>query len=128
MQDERDGMVIDDEQAVMLDWIELHWDELAAFAWQGYVIAGRGIVLLEGDWDDGITVGYQTAADAEAAGVAWPPALREATAAYTPATDIVFFVQQHATGTLLGMRATPPRLPPRLAGQRDGTPPLVPTA
>ena len=128
MQDERDDTAVDDEQEVMLDWIETHWDELAAFAWKGYVTAGRGIVLLEGDWDDAVTVGYQTAADAEAAGTAWPAGLREATQAYTPATDIVFFVQQHATGTLLGMRATAPRLPPRLAGQRDGAPPLVPTA
>ena len=109
----------------MLDWIEQHWDELAAFAWRGYVLAGRGIVLLEGDWDDAVTVGNQAAADAEAA---WPAALREATESYTPATDIVFFVQQHGTGTLLGMRATAPRLPPRLAGQRDGSPPLVPAA
>ncbi len=128
MPDERDNTVVDDEQEVMLDWIERHWDELAAFAWKGYVTAGRGIVLLEGDWDDAVTVGYLTAADAEAAGAAWPAALREATEAYTPATDIVFFVQQHATGTLIGMRATAPRLPPRQAGQRDGAPPLVPAA
>lgn len=128
MQDERDDMVIDDEQEVMLDWIETHWDELAAFAWRGSVTAGRGIVLLEGDWDDVVAVGYQTADDAEAAGAVWPTALCEATEAYSPATDIVFFVQQHTTGTLLGMRATAPRLPPRLAGQQDGAPPLVPTA
>ena len=121
-------MVIDDEKAVMLEWIEREWDELAELAWKGYVMAGRGIVLLEGDWDDAVAVGYHTAADAEAARAAWPVALREATEAYTPATDIVFFVQQHTTGTLLGMRATAPRLPPCLAVQRDGTPLLVPAA
>ncbi len=128
MQEARDNTVVDDEQEVMLDWIETHWDELAALAWKGYVTAGRGVVLLEGDWDDAVTVGYLTVADAKAAGAAWPAAVREATAAYTPATDIVFFVQQHTTGTLLGMRATAPRLPPRLAGLQDGAPPLVPTA
>ena len=35
MQNELDDTVVDDEQEVMLDWIERHWDELAAFAWQG---------------------------------------------------------------------------------------------
>ncbi len=35
---------------------------------------------------------------------------------------------QVATTTLLGIPATAPRLPPRMAGQRDGAPPLVPAA
>jgi len=127
MQDERDDMVVDDAQEGMLDWSELHWNELADFAWRGYVTAGRGIVLLEGDWEGDVAVGYQTAADAAAAGAPWPARLVEATEGYTPATDIVFFIQHRATGTLLGMRASAPRLPPHLAGQRDGAP-LVPSA
>ncbi len=35
MQNEWDDTVVDDAQEVMLDWIELHSEELAAFAWRG---------------------------------------------------------------------------------------------
>jgi len=45
--------------------------------------------------------------------------------AYTPATDILFFVQQGAAGTFLGLRATPPRLPPCRTAPPAGTPPRV---
>ena len=47
---------------------------------------------------------------------------------YRPATDIIFVVQHGEKATLLGMRATPPRLPPSEVGQRNGAPPLVPSA
>ncbi len=35
MQNEWDDTVVDDAQEVMLDWIEMHSEELAAFAWRG---------------------------------------------------------------------------------------------
>ena len=37
MQDEPEDAVFDGEQAGMVDWIEPHWDTLAAVAWRGYV-------------------------------------------------------------------------------------------
>ncbi len=43
----------------MLDWIETHWEALAALAWRGYVTEGRGIVLLQGDdWHGEVIVAY----------------------------------------------------------------------
>ena len=111
----------------MLDWIETHWNTLAALAWRGYVTEGRGIVPLQGDdWHGDMAAAYQTAATALQAGAGWPNELVTAVQDYTPATDIIFVVQHERTATLLGMRATPPRLPPRAAGQRHGAPPLVP--
>ncbi len=54
---------------VMLDWIETHWEVLAARAWRGYVTEGRGIVLLQGDWHGEVVAAYQTAATALQTGV-----------------------------------------------------------
>jgi hypothetical protein len=121
-------VAVDDAQAVMLAWIETHWAQLAAVAWRGYVTLGRGLVVLDGAWDGAVTVGYLTAADAQAAGSPWPDSLRAATQAYRPALDILFFVQQDAMGTLLGLRATVPRVPPYRATQPQGTLPRVSAA
>lgn len=114
----------------MLDWIAACWNQLAAFAWQRSVLEGRGIVLVNGDFDGQVFVGYQTPQTAAEAGHAWPDDLVTAVNDYTPATDIVFLVKQPGTagGTLLGMRAVQPRLPPAEAGQRDGSAPLVRSA
>lgn len=114
----------------MLDWIEACWNQLAAFAWQRFVLEGRGIVLVNGDFDGQVFVAYQTPQTAAEAGQAWPDDLLATVKGYTPATDIVFLVKQPGTsgGTLLGMRAIHPRLPPAEAGQRDGSAPLVHSA
>jgi len=114
----------------MLDWIEDSWNQLAAFAWQRYVLEGRGIVLVNGDFEGEVVAGYQTPQTAVEAGSAWPDDLVAAVRDYTPATDIVFLVKQPGTsgGTLLGMRTMPPRLPPFEAGRRDGSAPLVRSA
>jgi hypothetical protein len=109
----------------LLDWIETHWNTLAALAWRGYVTEGRGIVLLQGDWSWDVAAAYQTARHV---GTGWPDELVGAVQDYTPATDIIFVVQHDLTATLLGMRATPPRLPPGEAGQQNGAPHLVPSA
>ena len=53
----------DADQAVVLAWIKTHWEELATLAWRGYVTAGRGVLVLEGDWQGAVAVGYQTAAE-----------------------------------------------------------------
>ncbi len=118
------------ERDTMIDWIEASWNELASFAWQRYVLEGRGIVLLDGDWSREVFVAYQTPQTAREAGNGWPDDLLNATRDYTPATDIVFLVKQHGTngGTLLGMRTMPPRLPPSEAGQQDGSARLVRSA
>ena len=118
------------EQDTMLDWIETSWTELAAFAWQRYVVEGRGIVLLDGDWSGEVFVAYQTPQTAAKAGSRWPDDLVKAVQDYTPASDIVFLVKQRGSrgGTLLGMRTMPPQLPPAQAGQRDGSAPLVRSA
>jgi len=113
----------------MLNWIETHWTTLAALAWRGYVTEGRGIVLLQGDdWRGEVAAAYQTAATAQEAGTGWPDELVGVVQDYAPATDIIFVVQHDETATLLGMRATPAQVTPREAGQRNGTPPLVPSA
>ncbi len=112
----------------MLNWIETHWNTLAALAWRGYVTEGRGIVLLQGDWHGEVIVAYQTVETARQAGAAWPDQLVAAVQDYTPATDIIFVVQRERTATVLGMRATPAQVAPREAGQRDGAPLLVPSA
>jgi hypothetical protein len=122
MSPEVHDVAVDDEQAVMLAWIETHWARLAAVAWCGYVLAGRGLVVLDGDWDGAVAVGYLSAASAAASGVVWPATVRAAVQTYPPATALLCFILQDAAGTLLEVQATPPRLPPRLAGQRDGTP------
>ncbi len=128
MKSDLSDTTLDAEREALLTWIETNWDELAAFAWQRYVVEGRGIVVLEGDWQGTVVVAYQTPGAAAAAGAAWPPALQDAARTYVPATDIVFLAHEHGSGTLLGMRARPPQLTPRDAGQRDGSPPLVPAA
>ena len=128
MPNEVSDVVLDAAQAVMVAWIETHWPRLAAIAWRGYVLAGRGLVVLDGDWAGVVTVGYLTATAAAAVGAPWPAALRAATQAYTPATDILFLVPQGALGTVLRLRATPPLLPPCLVTQRDGRPPWVAAA
>ncbi len=113
----------------MLDWIETHWEVLAALAWRGYVTEGRGIVLLRGDdWRGEVAAAYQTAAIALQTGVGWPDELVAAVQHYTPATDIIFVVPHERTATLLGMRATPAQVAPREAGQREGAPLLVSSA
>ena len=86
----------------------------------GYVTVGRGLVVLDGAWDGAVAVGYLTAADAQAAGSPWPASLRAATRTYRPALEILFFVQQDAVGTLLGLRATAHRVPPYRATQPAG--------
>ena len=113
-----------------LDWIEACWNQLAAYAWQRYVREGRGIVLVNGDFEGEVVVGYQTPQTAVEAGSAWPDDLVAAVQGYTPATDIVLLVRQPGTsgGMLLGMRTTSPRLPPAKAGQQDGSAPLVHSA
>lgn len=130
MQNEREEDPEDAERELLLAWIDANWDEIASFAWKCYVTQGRGIVLLRGDWknDGDIAIAYQTPTDAEEAGTVWPDELIEAASSYAPGTDILFLVQESGSGTLLGLRAAPPRLPPREAGQRDGSPPLVPSA
>ncbi len=115
------------EREVLLDWIETHWEGLAALAWRGYVTEGRGIVLLQGDWHGEVIVAYRTAETARQAGAGWPDELVEVVQDYTPATDIIFVVQRERTATVLGMRATPEQVTLREAGQRDGAP-LVPSA
>ena len=86
-------------------------------------------MLLQGDdWHGEVAAAYQTAATALQAGTVWPDELVAAAQDYTPATEIIFVVQHDRTATLLGMRAMPPRMPPREAGQRNGAPPLVPSA
>jgi hypothetical protein len=66
----RDGTesVRDAGQALVLAWIKTHWEELATLAWRGYVTAGRGVLVLEGDWQGAVAVGYQTAAAGAAGG------------------------------------------------------------
>lgn len=118
------------ERERMLDWIETCWNQLAAFAWQRYVLEGRGIVLVNGDFEGEVVVGYQTPQTAAGAGSGWPDDLVAAVRDYAPTTDIVFLVKQPGMpgGTLLGMRAIHPRLPPAKAGQQDGSAPLVRSA
>ncbi len=128
MHTDRLGDGLDAEREEIVAWIERYWDELAAFAWRCYIGEGRGIVLLQGDWHGEVAVAYQTPAIADEAGAGWPEELIDAVRSYAPATDIIFLVRHETAGTLLAMRATPPRLAPRDAGQRDGSPPLVPSA
>ncbi len=119
---------VDTERERMLAWIAASWEELAALAWRGYVLDGRGIVMLQGDWHGEVVVAYQTPAMADEFALEWPPELHAAVQHYEPATDILFLVQRADSGILLGMRTPPGRLPPREAGQRDGSPPLVSAA
>jgi len=86
------------------------------------LLEGRGIVLVNGDFEGDVSVGYQTPQTAAEAGQAWPDDLVAVVSDYTPATDIVFLVKQPGAsgGTLLGMRAIHPRLPPAQAAQQDG--------
>ncbi len=120
----------DAERDTMLDWIEDSWNELAAFAWQRYVVEGRGIVLLDGDWSGEVFVAYQTPQTGAESGNGWPDDLVNAVRDYSPASDIVFLVKQRGSrgGTLLGMRTMPPRLRPSEAGLQDGSAPLVRSA
>src|SRR5919206_1594851 len=62
---------VDADQVVVLGWIKTHWEELATLAWRGYVTAGRGVLVLEGDWQGVVVAGYQTAADGTAGGDPW---------------------------------------------------------
>jgi len=119
---------LDTEREVMLDWITANWAELAAFAWRGSALDGRGIVVLQGDWQGEVVVAYQTPGMAAALGLGWPPELHAAVQQYEPATEIVFLVQRGESGILLGMRTSDGQLPPHLAGQRDGSPPLIAAA
>jgi hypothetical protein len=119
---------VDTERERMLAWIAASWEELAALAWRGYVLDGRGIVVLRGDWQGEMVVAYQTPARAEEFALAWPPELHDAVRQYEPAIDILFLVQRADSGILLGMRTPDGHLPPREAGQRDGSPPLVRSA
>ena len=66
---------VDADQVVVLAWIKTHWEELATLAWRGYVTAGRGVLVLEGDWQGAVAVGYQTAAEGAAGGDPWPEEL-----------------------------------------------------
>src|ERR687885_2337465 len=124
----RDGRVardriatgVDADQVVVLAWIKTHWEELATLAWRGYVTARRGVLVLEGDWQGAVAVGYQTAAEGAAGGDPWPEELLAALQAYVPATDILCVTQQGTTTLLLTIRATPPQVAPCDAGQRDG--------
>ncbi len=118
----------DPEREEMLAWIIGGWEALAAFAWRGYVLDGRGIVVLQGDWQGEVVVAYQTPGMVEVLGLHWPSELHAAVQQYEPATEIVFLVQRGDSAILLGMQTPPDRLPPREAGQRDGSPPLVSTA
>lgn len=112
----------------MVSWIETHWNALATFAWRNYVAAGRGLVILEGAWDDDVRVGYQTPAIAKQHGHTWSRELLDGVGQYGPSTDIVFLVSQKGSGILLGMTTTEDRLPPHLARRADDEPPLVPSA
>jgi hypothetical protein len=118
----RDGTdsVRDADEAVVLAWIKTHWEELATLAWRGYVTAGRGVLVLEGDWQGAVAVGYQTAAEGAAGGDPWPEELLAALQAYVPATDLLCVTQQGAATLVLTIRATPPQVAPCDAGQRDG--------
>ena len=111
---------VDADQAVVLAWIKTHWEELATLAWRGYVTTGRGVLVLEGDWQGAVAVGYQTAAEGAAAGDPWPEELLAALQAYVPATDLLCVTQQGATTLVLTIRATSPQVAPCDAGQRDG--------
>ena len=118
----RDGTesIRDAGQALVLAWIKTHWEELATLAWRGYVTAGRGVLVLEGDWQGAVAVGYQTAAEGAAGGDPWPEELLAALQAYVPATDLLCVTQQSAATLVLTIRATPPQVAPSDAGQRDG--------
>ena len=109
---------VDADQVVA--WITMHWEELATLAWRGYVTAGRGVLVLEGDWQGAVAVGYQTAAEGAAAGDPWPEELLAALQAYVPATDLLCVTQQGAATLVLTIQATPPQVAPCDAGQRDG--------
>ncbi len=122
------GEELDAKRERMLAWITAGWEALAAFAWRGYVLDGRGLVVLQGDWQGEVVVAYQTPCMAAALGLGWPSALHAAVQQYEPATEIVFLVQRGGAGILLGMRTPDGQVPPRDAGQRDGSPPLVSAA
>ena len=115
-------VALEGAQEGMVAWIETHWATLAAIAWRGYVATGRGLVLLDGAWDAAVAVGYLTAAEAEAAGSPWPGSLQAATQAYRPDDRHPVLRPARFGATLLGLRATAPRVPPCLATQRDGAP------
>jgi len=119
---------LDADRERMLAWITAGWEALAAFAWRGYVLDGRGLVVLLGDWQGEVVVAYQTPGMAAALGQAWPSALNVAVQQYEPATEIVFLVQRAGAGILLGMRTPDGQVPPRDAGRQDGSPPLVSAA
>jgi len=122
----------DDEVAArrerMIAWIETFWDQLASVAWHGYVTEGRGVLLLQGDWQGEVAVADRALDSVTTGGEDWPAKLVAAVRDYQPTTDIICLYQQAGAGTLVGMRTVPPRLAPPAAGQRDGAPPLVPSA
>ena len=128
MLDEPSVEPMDAEDAARVGWIDAHWDELAAFAWQHYVQVGRGLVLVTGAEGDAMVVEYETPDAATADQDAWPAELQAAVAAYNPVTEVLFLVDPEGAGTLIGMRATPPCLTPWEAGHGDGEVPVVRSA
>ncbi len=116
------------EDEALVAWIDAHWEELAAFAWRGYLTQGRGVVLVERAGHGEVVVGYETPSVAAADGAAWPDDLQEALVAYTPTTDVLFLVEPEGAGTLIGMRAAPPCLSPWEAGQAEGPPAVARSA
>lgn len=121
MQENTIATLPDNEQETMLRWIDAHWNTLAGFAWRSYVAAGRGIVVLQGDWSGDVFVAYQTL---DLIG-AWSHEVKQVVDRYEPRTDMVFLVQRPSTAILLGVRTPPERQPPHKIGQQDGAPPLV---
>ena len=123
-----EGTSLPAKHEAIVRWIETHWNALATFAWRNFVASGLGVVILEGDWDDNVRVGYQTPAMATTVSQAWPDDLLDAIQRYDQSIDIVFLVSEEGSGILLGMTTTEGRLPPHLAGTNDGEPPLIPSA
>ena len=123
---ETDALEIEDE--VLVRWIDAHWDDLAAFAWQRYVRVGRGLVLISEADGGEMVVEYETPSAAAADLDGWPDDLLAVIAAYNPAMEVLFLIEPEGAGTLIGMRATPPCVTPWEAGHGDEELPVVRSA
>ncbi len=44
------------ECETVLARIEGNWEDVAAFAWRGYILAGSKLVMLQGDWQGEMVV------------------------------------------------------------------------
>ena len=91
---------LDTAREAMLDWITANWAELAAFAWRGFALDRRGIVVIQGDWQGEVIVAHQTPGIAEGIGLGWPAELHATVQQYEPATQIISVVQCGGSGIL----------------------------